>query len=130
MARLIIAPSFRAVLVDARRIGAALAFIAGIVTTIGVVARRVTAIGVVTLAIIALAIIALVVKTLPITALPVTTLPVLRAVLLAAVIVVARWALVLTAILNTVLAWFARAGFGGFNQACFVIADHFDHIVA
>ena len=125
MARLIIAPSFRAVLVDARRIGAALAFIAGIVTTIGVVARRVTAIGVVTLAIIALVVIALVVI-----ALAVTTLPVLRAVLLAAVIVVARWALVLTAILTTVLAWFARAGFGGFNQACFVIADHFDHIVA
>lgn len=111
LAWLIIPSSVRPVLLNPWRIGAALAFVAG-------------------------CIIALVVKTLTIPALVIITLPVITLVIVtlviaalfilgAAVIVIARGALVLT----TILARLALAGFGGFDQACLVIADHFDHIM-
>jgi len=137
LAWLIIAPSFGPVLLDPWRIGAALAFGAGGIIALIISARRIVSLVVIALVIIALVVIALVVvplivKTLTIPALMILTLPVIPlvivplAVLGAAVILVARGALVLT----TVLARLALAGFGGFNQACLVIADHFDHIMA
>lgn len=142
LARLIIATRIGAVLVNARRIGAALAFVAGIVAAIIVialvfialvvsalvivarviVALTITAIGVVALVVKALPIIALAVIALAIATLPIVALIILRA----AVIVIARRALVLAAILTLL----TRAGFGGFDQACFFITDHFDHIMA
>lgn len=141
LAGLIIATAFGTVLLDPRRIGAALAFVAGRIRALGVIARRIAALMVATLIIVALGvkaltIAALVIVTLPVPALPVpalaiTALPVITivvvalAVLRAAVIIVARGALILTPI----LARFARACLGGFDQACLVIADHFDHIM-
>ena len=141
LAGLIIATAFGTVLLDPRRIGAALAFVAGRIRALGIIARRIAALMVATLIIVALGvkaltIAALVIVTLPVPALPVpalaiTALPVITivvvalAVLRAAVIIVARGALILTPI----LARFARACLGGFDQACLVIADHFDHIM-
>ena len=142
LAWLIIAPSFGPVLLDPWRIGAALAFGAGGIIALIISARRIVtlvvaalviiALVVIALVVIALVVIALVIKTLTIPALVIMTLPVIPlvivplAVLGAAVILVARGALVLT----TVLARLALAGFGGFNQACLVIADPVDHIMA
>ena len=119
-----------------------MAFVAGRIRALGIIARRIAALMVATLIIVALGvkaltIAALVIVTLPIpalaiTALAITALPVITivvvalAVLWAAVIIVARGALILTPI----LARFARACLGGFDQACLVIADHFDHIMA
>ena len=141
LAGLIIATAFGTVLLDPGRIGAALAFVAGRIRALGVIARRIAALMVATLIVVALGvkaltIAALVIVTLPIpslaiTALAITALPVITivvvalAVLRAAVIIVARGALILTPI----LARFARACLGGFDQACLVIADHFDHIM-
>ena len=146
LAGLIIATAFGTVLLDPRRIGAALAFVAGRIRALVVIARRIAALIVATLIVVALGvkaltIAALVIITLPvpalavpalaITALAITALPVITivvvalAVLRAAVIIVARGALILTPI----LARFARACLGGFYQACLVIADHFDHIM-
>ena len=141
LAGLIIATAFGTVLLDPRRIGAALAFVAGRIRALGIIARRIAALIVATLIVVALGvkaltIAALVIVTLPIpalavpalaiTALPVITIVVVAlAVLRAAVIIVARGALILTPI----LARFARACLGGFDQACLVIADHFDHIM-
>ena len=141
LAGLIIATAFGTVLLDPRRIGAALAFVAGRIRALGIIARRIAALIVATLIVVALGvkaltIAALVIVTLPvpalaITALAITALPVITivvvalAVLRAAVIIVARGALILTPI----LARFARACLGGFDQACLVIADHFDHIM-
>jgi hypothetical protein len=141
LAWLIIAPSFGPVLLDPWRIGAALAFGAGGIIALIIRARRIVTLVVAALVIIALIVIALVVvplivKTLTIPALMIMTLPVIPlvivplAVLGAAVILVARGALVLTTVLAPILARLALAGFGGFNQACLVIADHFDHIMA
>jgi hypothetical protein len=133
---LIIAPSFEPVLLDPWRIGAALAFGAGGIIALIISARRIVSLVVIALVIIALVVIALIVKTLTIPALMILTLPVIPlvivplAVLGAAVILVARGALVLTTVLAPILTRLALAGFGGFNQACLVIADHFDHIMA
>ena len=142
LAGLIIATAFGTVLLDPRRIGAALAFVAGRIRALGIIARRIAALMAATLIIVALGvkaltIAALVIVTLPIPALAVpalaitalaviTIVVVALAVLRAAVIIVARGALILTPI----LARFARACLGGFDQACLVIADHFDHIMA
>ena len=144
--RLVSAARIGAVLVDARRIGAALAFVAGIVAAIIVIALVVSALVIVALVIVALTItaigvVALVVKALPVSALPIValaivalaiaTLPVAPLIILrAAVIVIARRALVLPAILAPIWALLSRASFGGFDQACFFIADHFNHIMA
>lgn len=136
LAWLIIAPSFGPVLLDPWRIGAALAFGAGGIIALIVSARRIVTRVVIALVVIALIVVPLIVKTLTIPALVILTLPVIPlvivplAVLGAAVILVARGALVLTTVLAPILTRLALAGFGGFNQACLVIADHFDHIMA
>jgi hypothetical protein len=135
LAGLIIATAFGTVLFDPRRIGAALAFVAGHIRALGIIARRIAALIVATLIIVALGvkaltIAALVIITLPVPALPVITIVVVAlAVLRAAVIIVARGALILTPILAPILTLLARACLGGFDQACLVIADHFDHIM-
>lgn len=140
LAGLIIATAFGTVLFDPRRIGAALAFVAGRIRALGIIARRIAALIVATLIIVALGvkaltIAALVIVTLPVPALAITALPVITivvvalAVLRAAVIIVARGALILTPILAPILTLLARACLGGFDQACLVIADHFDHIM-
>jgi hypothetical protein len=137
---LIIATAFGTVLLDPRRIGAALAFVAGRIRALGVIARRIAALIVATLIVVALGvkaltIAALVIVTLPVPALAITALAVITivvvalAVLRAAVIIVARGALVLTPILAPILTLLARACLGGFDQTCLVIADHFDHIM-
>ena len=141
LAGLIIATAFGTVLLDSRRIGAALAFVAGRIRALGVIARRIAALIVATLIVVALGvkaltIAALVIVTLPVPALAITALPVITivvvalAVLRAAVIIVARGALILTPILAPILTLLARACLGGFDQTCLVIADHFDHIMA
>jgi hypothetical protein len=141
LAELIIATAFGTVLLDPRRIGAALAFVAGRIRALGVIARRIAALIVATLIVVALGvkaltIAALVIVTLPVPALAITALAVITivvvalAVLRAAVIIVARGALVLTPILAPILTLLARACLGGFDQTCLVIADHFDHIMA
>ena len=137
---LLIATAFGTVLLDPRRIGAALAFVAGRIRALGVIARRIAALIVATLIVVALGvkaltIAALVIVTLPVPALAITALPVITivvvalAVLRAAVIIVARGALILTPILAPILTLLARACLGGFDQTCLVIADHFDHIM-
>lgn len=141
LAELIIATAFGTVLLDPRRIGAALAFVAGRIRALGVIARRIAALIVATLIVVALGvkaltIAALVIVTLPVPALAITALAVITivvvalAVLRAAVIIVARGALILTPILAPILTLLARACLGGFDQTCLVIADHFDHIMA
>ena len=122
LARLVIAAPLGAVLLDARRIGAALAIVAGILAAIIVVALVVIALVIVALTITAVGVVARIVKALPVIALAIATL----IILLAAVILIARRALVLAALLTLL----TRARFGGFDQACFFIADHFDHIMA
>jgi len=129
-----------AVLGVAGRIGAVMAFVAGRIRALGVIAQRIAELIVATLIVVALGvkaltIAALVIITLPVPARAITALAIITivvvalAVLRAAVIIVARGALILTPILAPILTLLARACLGGFDQACLVIADHFDHIM-